>query len=647
MNLLFKSLLFALLGGSAVGLAQQARSSGPAQGLESVVAQARQAQAAGNYAAAAGEWKKAVELGPDYPELWANLGLMQQETGNTSAAIDSFTHAHRLNPALYVPNLFLGIDYAHSGQALKAIPFLVSAGKLNKSDPQAPLALGRAYFAAGKYALAAAALDRATTLDPKLGSAWFTLGIARLEQVEADARAMSEEGKQSPFSAALYADSLVRQSRYAEAADTYKSLLNSLPQPPCIRSGLGFALMREHDLQGAAAAFASERALHPECGRALLGEARLALDAADNDRALTLLRQLWERDHGFVAANALLLLDGLSDDKAAATVDILASQDAAAMPPELRDTLLAAFHPSGAESVTPLESADASGRSAGQLYSAGRFRQCALSLESAPAPLSAEKLRLLAACALYTGDNQHAARAADALRGLEPRSFEAVYWSIQANERLASQSLARFQQLDPDSVRSHVLLADVYRQLERFNEAQAECEKALAIAPDDPAARLDLAWVYLYNHNHDGAMAIARQELARSPNDPELNLIVAEVLMDQREYAAAEPYLLKSLNAKPQMLPRIHALLGKTYAETGRTKEAIEQLKLGEASDEDGSAQYLLARLYRQMGDTRDAQIALDRMKLIKQQREARGIKRVEDPDLSRVETAASPGSTP
>ena len=130
-------------------------------------------------------------------------------------------------------------------------------------------------------------------------------------------------------------------------------------------------------------------------------------------------------------------------------------------------------------------------------------------------------------------------------------------------------------------------------------------------------------------------------------DDPELNLLMAEALMSQHAYADAEPYLAKSLHAKPQMLPRIHALIGKAYAETGRTREAIEQLKLGESSDEDGSLQYLLVQLYRRLGDTQNASTALERMKAIKAERAARGYKRVEDPDLSPLEPGATRAPAP
>lgn len=140
---------------------------------------------------------------------------------------------------------------------------------------------------------------------------------------------------------------------------------------------------------------------------------------------------------------------------------------------------------------------------------------------------------------------------------------------------------------------------------------------------------------------------MAQKALVGSPNDPELNLVMGQALLDQREFDQAVLYLQKSLSAKPQMLPRIHALIGKAYAETGRTKEAIAELNLGASSDEDGSVQYLLFQLYRQTGDVKDAQAALARMETIKRQREARGVKRVEDPDLSPIEQASNRSTTP
>ncbi len=639
----YAKLLLVLLAGSLIGFGQQP----PASILESVLADAQRAQAAGDYAAAAKDLKQAVRLQPAVPQIWANLGLMQHETGDISGAIASFQHAVRLDPSLYVPNLFLGIDYAHSGKAHEAVPYLLTAEKLNKSDAQAPLALGRTYFVLGKFNAAAQELVRSTALGPKLGPAWFTLGIARLDEVEEEARIMSEKAKDSPFSGALYADSLAKQARFNESASLYKTLLDSNPQPPCIRSKYGFALLLGHDEAGAISAFASERAAHPECGLALFGQARLAINDGNTDQAADLIRELWERDHGYFVSNVAVLLQGLPSDKAGSVAAFLAGNEF--FPSDLRGALATAFNLSGLESAPSNDPAVStnSHHTAVEDYAAGHFAQCERRLASSAAPLNAEKLSMLVACSFFTGDNQRAFQAASALRSMEPNSIEALYWSIQADERLAFEALARFQELDPDSAKNHVLLGDIDHQLERDDDAQAEYLKALSLASGDMGAMVGLATVYLSNNNEKGAMKIAQAALLRNPDDPELNLIVAEALIAQHEYAESQAYLTKSLHAKPQMLPHIHALMGKAYAGMGQTEQAIEELKLGESSDADGSVQYLLARLYRQIGDNKDANDALNRMKEIKQQRQARGYKQVQDPDLSPLESSVDRAPPP
>lgn len=653
MNNSTKLLLLVLLVKPVVGLGQQQ----PDSRLESLVAAAQQAQATKDYAAAANAYKQAVRIRTDMPELWANLGLMQQETGDISSAILSFQRANQINPSLYVPDLFLGIDFVRSGKAAEAIPFLIKAEKLNKTDPQAPLALGRAYYAVRKFTPAAQEFARATALDPKLGAAWFSLGIARLNQVEADAREMSVKAKDSPFAGALYAESLEKQARFGEAATLYRSLLVSQAQLPCLRSELGFTLLRHRDQAGAAAEFAAERAAHPGCGQALLGQARMLIDSGDNERAVKLLQELWDRDHSFVESNAAILLEGLSNERATA-VESYFSQQNTVIADDLRSALLKAFEGDGqapGDNVerrdsgvqSKAEPASAARRTAEEYYAAGEFQKCAQRLDVALDAKRADKLRLLAECSFFAGDNARASSAASALEALQPQSPEALYWSIQANERLALQSLARFQQLESDSPRSHVLLGDIYHQLERDDDAEAEYQKALTLEPGNPAALLGLASAYLNNNNVEKAMETARLALERSPDDPELNILLAEALVAKNQFAEAEQPLMKSLGAKPQMLGKVHALLGKVYAETGRTQDAIDQLKMGVSNDENGSIHYLLARLYHKIGDSRDAAEALEQMKSIKQQRRERGVKLVEDPDLSQLESSPSHASAP
>jgi Flp pilus assembly protein TadD len=636
----------ALLAASIYGFGQQDNS----PGLDALLSDAQGAQARGDYAGAARYYRRAVLMEPGTPELWANLGLMQHSAGQYNDATTSFLHANRLNSSLYVPNLFLGIDYARAGRLQSAIAFLVKAEKLNGADPQAPLALGRAYISTGRFSAAIQQLDRAASLAPTLGAAWFALGIAHLDLVEDNARIISEEYKESPFSSALYAASLQKAARFGEAASLYKTLLDAKPQPPCLRSELGFALLRNHDPAGAEEQFTIERNVHPECSLAVLGQIRIAIANSDNHRAFGLLDELWNRDHGFVESNAGILMDGTSNDTTATAVALLSSQESAALTPDLRGALSAAFGLSAPELSQP--SIDAPDQS--QIdptpeasYAGGQFLACARQLEFSIERLDVERLHLLAECAESTGNDQLALRAANALSRLQPHSAEALYWSILANERLAFQSLARFQQLSPDSATNHILLGDIYRQLERNDDAQTEYLMALKLSPENPAALLGVATAYLSNGNFPAAAEAALSALSKRPDDPDINVLMAEVEIGRHEYASALPYLEKSLHTNPKALPAVHALIGRVYAETDKTPEAIQELKLAAPRDEDGSIHYLLARLYREQGDLKDAKAAVDRMKVIKDQRRERGYKLIEDPELSSNESQPSISITP
>ena len=600
--------------------------------FESLVAAAQRAQAANDYVAAANSYKQAVEVHREIPELWANLGLMQHESQDYAGAVRSFQQAVRLKPSLYVPHLFLGVDYMRMGNAKEAIPYLLKAETMNGTDSLPPLTLGRAYSSQGRFAAAAKAYERAIGLDAGKSSAWFGLGIARLDQVEEDARSASEEDQNSAYVKALYAESLVKQMRYNEAADVYRGVLAKEPRPPCVRAELGFLLLREGNAGGAKAEFDAESKVDAGCSLAGLGQTRLRLDAGAYEDALKLLEELWRRDRGFLMANAPTLMDGLDSARASDFEEFLARQGGA-VAPELSGFLSGVFR-GDVSQASPRASEvkpDTAPRTAQANYSLGRYAECAVRAKASLKTRSVTGLQLLAACAYFTGDYDLTSSASEVLGAVAPRSLVALYWSIKANERLAFRALERFQQLEPNSSRSHLLLGDIYRQRTRFEDAVGEYQKALTISPNDPAALIGLASAYFGNGNIDKAKETAQLALEQTPNDPELNLLMAEVLVSTHQFAAAEPYLQVALHAKPQMLPQVHALLGQVYAEAGKTQQAIEELKLGIETDRDGSLHYQLARLYRKNGDNKAAAAAIEQMKVIEQQHRDRAVTATRD----------------
>jgi len=130
--------------------------------FESLLASAQQAQARGDFQSAAEFYKQAVAIHPEIPELRANLGLMYYQTGKSDQAAEAFLAALRLNPALFVPNLFLGLDYVRSKRFDNAIPYLKRAALSKPTEIQTQLALGDAYKGVGKTHLATTSYLRAS-----------------------------------------------------------------------------------------------------------------------------------------------------------------------------------------------------------------------------------------------------------------------------------------------------------------------------------------------------------------------------------------------------------------------------------------------------------------------------------------------------
>jgi predicted Zn-dependent protease len=100
--------------------------------------------------------------------------------------------------------------------------------------------------------------------------------------------------------------------------------------------------------------------------------------------------------------------------------------------------------------------------------------------------------------------------------------------------------------------------------------------------------------------------------------DGEINLLMGEILVAELKYPDAEPFLKRGLPSRPDLQPRVHALLGRVYAALGREKEAIEELRQGVASDEDGGIYYQFARLYHKAGDAKAANAPIERSRQIK-----------------------------
>lgn len=555
--------------------------------LDPLLAEARKAQARSDFRGAAASYQQAVALHPEIAELWANLGLMRHESGEHGQAAKAFRKALQLKPALFAPNLFLGLDLLELNQAREATAFLLAAQKIDPRDPQAHLALGRASHMLRDYAKSRTWYARATVDAPGSGEAWFGLGMAHLELAEAAGAELAKSHRNSIYFADLRAGALAEQGQWKQAQRGYRALMASGTVPRCAHAAFGFVLLQNQNAQEAEHEFQRDLTA---CPAARVGLARLKFEGGARNEALDELGEFRRSDRNAFEAALPQFWSGLDRPRLEAlSAELVHSTDvvAAVIVTAVRNGLRPVDE-LRSKSVTPIVLPEAS-----------------------------NELERAASNGFFSGDFRLAALASERLMQRYPASVSGWYWAVRANQKLAVAALTRAGELEPGSPRMHALIGDLYQRKKMFAEAEEEFSKMLAIAPGNLAALAGLANAYFGDGKLQQARETAQKALNQSPADCEVNLLMGEILVALHEYEEAEPHLRASLGARPDHLPRLHALLGRVLARTNRRAEAIEELKQGLESDEDGSVSYQLARLYFEAGDKQAAAAAFERSKQI------------------------------
>jgi tetratricopeptide (TPR) repeat protein len=488
--------------------------------------------------------------------------------------------------------------------------------------------LGRAYFGLKQFESASGAYRRATDLDPKNGEAWYRLGITYLEMSEVTSRDFAGLNRQSSFFQRLDAESLNDQEKLPEATERFQKLLSGQTSPPCTRSSFGLMLIRRGDSSRAQSEFLQDLK-SGGCSLAKIGLIRLALEKGETKAEFSSLASLWKLDSGFMRASASELTRGMTPEQIKVFDDALAQPEVVEFPPEaiailrlsLQGRRTLSTQPEGSENQTAMKAV--APYPAQEYYIRGEYAKCAKSLLRTTTSLSREKLSLLATCSFYNGDFNSTLATAKKLCQSSLGKEEGLYWSILAEQRLALLALAYAGEVEPNSIRLHELLAESYRDRERYADAEAEYKVALSINPKEFSALVGAATNYLQELRIESAHEMIQDALTQNDSDAEANYIMGEVLMAEHKYPDAEPYLRAGLSAKAELVPRIHALLGQIYASEGDTRRAIDEYKLGLPSDDDGSVHFQLGRLYQKAGEATLAAEAFADSKALNQRKQS------------------------
>ena len=598
--------------------------------LQSLLAEASAAQSRGEFPKAAEAYRRAVELEPSIPELWANLGVMYHESGKHPDAIKSLQQAIRLNPSLFVPQLFMGLEYAESNKAEAALPYLENAVRLNPKDLQAVSSLGKVHSVLGHGEKATELYWKAVQMAPNQGSGWFDLGTAYLRQLENDARLMISTYGDSAYVKLRSAEVLADEGNLIDAEEAYKAAIALPPPVPCSFAEFGITLLRQQKTAAAQKQFEHELQTGSQCGLAGLGMAVVDVVSGNQEAALTRLASIANADPAFANSNLPLFRGVVATEQIGPLIDAahtgphaVSSVDLANL---IRSALLSDETPPSLNDAEDIQSASAETRSlaGAERYAAqGQYANCSETLKPTLQSGSGQ-LQRLAFCSFYAADFRTTSLAAQRLRKNADTLVQGLYWESKADQKLATGALARAGEIDANSTRMHGLLGDVFREQRRWDDAEAEYRKAVALDPNGHNARLGLAITLFTELKTDDALSIDESLLAEDAANPGANLLAGEIFVQRNQFSEAEPYLLKCANLMPELVPRYHALLGRVYAETDRIHEAMAEYKLGLSTDENGSIHYQLARLYQKSGNKAAAQEAFAESKRLANRRNNR-----------------------
>jgi tetratricopeptide (TPR) repeat protein len=167
--------------------------------------------AAGNWEAAAAQFRKGLELAPDDPSLRHRLGTALYQMGDTAGAMAQFEQVLRTTPDYVHAHFSLGMLLGESGRDAEAIEHFSAALELDPSHVEARVELADTLARTGRAKEALDEYAQALTIDPTSTDAAFgrAMALVRLRQY-AKARDRLSEGLEIHPDAPMFGHALAR-----------------------------------------------------------------------------------------------------------------------------------------------------------------------------------------------------------------------------------------------------------------------------------------------------------------------------------------------------------------------------------------------------------------------------------------------------
>ena len=258
-----------------------------------------------------------------------------------------------------------------------------------------------------------------------------------------------------------------------------------------------------------------------------------------------------------------------------------------------------------------------------KLIAEGKFQQALDTL--APAPLSFRRHQLASKAHDGLHDARRAVEQAEAALVLDPQS-EAAHLQLgqiflgHYTPQAAADVFTEALQFHPASLVLRLGRGLAWKDLMRYDAAEADLRQCLDQRPDLPIAFDALATVYLQTKRFDELLTLSGGFSERNPRDYRGTYFAAAARDGlQQPGPGTDALLAQSIQLNPRFAAS-HALLGKRRLASGDFPAAIGELELALTLRPDYSPAALhLAQAYQKAGRPSDAANAFKRVREIKE----------------------------
>ena len=224
---------------------------------------------------------------------------------------------------------------------------------------------------------------------------------------------------------------------------------------------------------------------------------------------------------------------------------------------------------------------------------------------------------------LKLGDASSAATQLQQVADRDPKNQEAYYLLAKTYMQLSESAFAKMNAIDPNSVLSYQLSAEVMESMNNYDGAIVQLKKAVDLAPNQPGNHYKLGDAYFSQSQWDSASEEFQAELAVNPSNCAAYWKSGAVILQKNGSAAdALAQIDKALALCPN-LTDARADHARALIKLERNQDAVTDLLVAEkANPTEPSIHFLLAKVYRSLG--RGAEAATEMQTFSRLDEEAR-----------------------